>query len=674
MNASPAKWTRFRITIVFCFFVLAWVCILWRAFQLQVLDRDHLAGKAARECQRVIKINPVRGDIFDRRGEKLAVSLEADSIFADPTEVEEKSVAAAKLAVSLGLDRRRIAKSLRSKTSFVWLKRQVSPGETARVASLKLKGIGSLKESKRFYPNKRLAAQVLGFTGVDAQGLEGLESMYEEHLRGGVNSWLVKQDALRRTFLDRGTSSPQGLRGASLTLTLDRRIQYVTEKALNRAVKKYGARGGLALVVRPRTGEILASAVAPGYNPNAFRRYSPSQRRNRILTDIFDPGSTFKIFLVAVALEEGVVRPMDLVFCENGAYTVDRRVINDHHEYGWLTVNKIIKYSSNIGAVKIGEMVGPARLYSYLARFGFGRRTEIDLTGESPGLMRPYKRWRNLDAANVAFGQGVSVTALQMVMAMSALANDGLLMRPYIVSKITDSFGQVVKKTQPEIIRRVISSQTAREIQLMLRLVVEEGGTGVRAETRGYPTAGKTGTAQKLDKATKRYSQHKFFSSFLGFVPYQNPELTIFVALDEPWPKIYGGVVAAPVFNEIAARVLPMLNVPPTPAPPDQTLIVEADESGAAELRTKYEPPVITTVAGTDGDTRSVPRALVRASPMPGTMPNLGGLSMRRVMDLMSCYNVELKFMGSGRAVWQSPAAGRPLDAGQVCRIKFEQG
>ncbi len=676
MKVDPAKWTRFRILLVLGFFVLIWGGIIWRAFQLQVVEREHLAGLAKKECQRVININPVRGDIYDRRGEKLAVSVEADSIFADPASVEDPETTAARLSSALNLNSRDVLKKLKAQSTFVWLKRQVGPEESKKVAELNLKGVYSLQETKRFYPNKELAANLLGFVGIDSQGLEGLEIAYDEYLRGGCSSWRVTQDALGRTFLGLDSDAPPGFQGARINLTIDRRIQYTTEKALAKVVEDFNAKGGLAVVLRTKTGEVLASAVEPSFNPNAFASYSAAQRRNRVLTDTFDPGSTFKVFIVAAALEEGLVKPTDLVFCENGEVVIDRHTIHDTKPHGWLTVNKVVKYSSNIGALKIGEMLGPPTVHRYLERFGFGQRTGVDLPGESAGLLRPYKAWRKLDAANVAFGQGVSTTAFQMTSAMSAIANDGVLMRPYIVSEIVDSDGRVLKRNKPEAVRQVVSPQTAREVREMLRMVVEEGGTGTRAETDGYPVAGKTGTAQKLDPETKRYSDKKYFSSFLGFVPYEDPQLTIFVALDEPSPQAYGGVVAAPAFREIAEKVLPIMDIAPVNPTPEQLLMARAEESGSTVNRQTIQKIKDLAEALKEEAMAAAPapaEAEARPEPEAGAMPDLVGLSMRRVMEMMAGYNVDLNFTGSGLAVWQTPPPGQTIKAGQVCSVRFEQ-
>ncbi|MBF0531151.1 MAG: transpeptidase family protein [Deltaproteobacteria bacterium] len=599
------------------------------------------------------------------------------------------------LAKTLDMDRRALIQKLDEPSTFAWIKRQVSPDEVAKVAALGLNGIGFVKESKRFYPNKDLASHVLGFVGLDSRGLEGIELGYDEYLHGTPTHWRVQRDALGRTYLDRDIDGPDEIKGANITLTLDRRIQYITEKALAQAVEKFNAKGGMALVVQPQSGEILASAIVPDFNPNLYQTYAPAQRRNRVITDTFDPGSTFKVFIVSGALEDALVKPQDNIYCENGAYMIDRHVIHDTHPYGILPVSKIIKFSSNIGALKIGEKLGPARLHQYLNRFSFGQRTGINFPGESVGLLRAAKSWSRLDAANVAFGQGVSVTALQLTMAMAALANDGLLMKPLIVSRITDSSGQTIKSFEPEIARQVVSVQTARAMKEMLRGVVTEGGTGTKAESPGYPAAGKTGTAQKIDRATGTFSDHRYFSSFVGFVPYQSPKLVIFVGLDEPSLSSYGSTVAAPTFREIAQQVLPMLNVPPTlpePSPGNNSQLKVAATKPGQTKPVGENQPLVVQAAFKNGTTNknstntskkpngpatppNQPVQTADSGPAiaPGTMPDLNGLSMRRVLDKISGLDLKVDFTGSGQAVWQQPQPGASIQSGEVCQVKFEQ-
>lgn len=576
MKPTQAQWTRFRIYTIFGIFLAAWVGLIWRAAELQIHERDRYVTIAEKEYSREIKIVPVRGDIFDRNMEKLAVSLRVDSIYAVPPRIEDVGASSIKLARILKIDRRTLSRKLVKNKYFVWIKRKVDPDTAAQVRAAKIPGIYFYKESKRFYPNMSLAAHVLGFVGLDSQGLEGLEVSRESQLKMETASIMVLQDALGRKFQDRASQTKMDVKGASLVLTIDSRIQYAVEKALDRATKIHNAKKGMAVVVRPRTGEILAMAVSPSFNPNAFRSYSRSYWRNRVVTDAFDPGSTFKAFLVAAALEEGVVTAEDLINCEKGTLNIGRRVIHDSRPFGWLSVGEVVKYSSNIGAVKISRRLGQALFYDYLTKFGFGSKTGVDLPGESAGLLRPYDKWTDLDLANIAFGQGVSVTAIQMVMAIASLANDGVLMRPYVVSRVIDASGKTIQETRPRAVRRVVSPENAWKVRQMLRMVVEEGGTGVLAEPAGYLAAGKTGTAQKLDKKSGRYSTTKYVSSFIGIMPYKDPELAVLVALDEPGPAIFGGVVAGPVFKEIGEKVLPLLNIAPENNTPRLT---KTDES-----------------------------------------------------------------------------------------------
>lgn len=698
MIATEVKWTRVRLIVILSIFIVAWGCVVWRAFELQVLERDQLAEIAEKEGHKIVSLNAVRGDIYDRSGEKLAVSLELESVFAQPNKLENIRETANRLARIFGLNKKDLIKKMRPDKSFVWIKRQAAPEEVEQVKALDLAGIGYVKESKRFYPNNLLAAHVLGFVGVDNRGLEGLELGYDRYLRGGVNRCRVQRDARGRTIICQVDGVPQKNKGADVYLTLDRRIQYITETALERAVEKYGAKRGLAIVMRPKTGEILASAVAPSFNPNIFGQYSPAMRRNRVLTDTFDPGSTFKVFIVSAALEEGLVKPKDLFYCEKGQLAIGRNIVHDHHPYQWLTVNKIIQHSSNIGTVKIGNKLGPQLIHDYLKMFSFGDKTGIDFPVESAGLLRPAKRWRDIDTANVAFGQGLTVTAMQLANAMATLANNGVMMRPYLVSKVVDADGNMIFRNKPQFVRQVISPENAFKVQEMLRMVVTEGGTGTRAESPGYQAAGKTGTAQKLDQVTKSYSDDKYFSSFLGYLPYANPELVIFVGLDEPWPQTYGGVVAAPTFKEIAEQALPILNVSPespekeTKAPKwiqaemsgSETVVhkegklsnkvrVELDTSEMRQVATlaksiaREEMAYAAGVASTDSEKAALEPIV------PGIMPDFRGKSMRAVMEIMARCDIEYKLSGSGLAVWQEPLAGKPIKAGQVCKVRFEQ-
>jgi cell division protein FtsI (penicillin-binding protein 3) len=491
----------------------------------------------------------------------MAVSIETPSIAAYPGSIENKTKAASLLAKTLGLKRSLVQRKLTSGKHFVWLKRQASPKEAEAVKALKLHGVDFLPEHDRFYPNSTLAAQVLGFTGIDGHGLEGLEFYYDRQLNGGEHKVTILKDALGRGF-DADQLSGLQHAGNNLVLTLDRHIQYIAEQALSEAVAKYKAKSGLAIVMNPKTGALLAIAHDPVFNLNRYRKYNRSAWRNRSITDPFEPGSTMKIFSVAAALETGTMDSGTIFYCENGTYLVGSHTVHDTKSYGWLSLQQIVKYSSNIGAVKLVEKIGNQALFDSLKRFGFGGRTQIDSPGESTGSLSHYKRWTTVDAGAIAFGQGVSVTGLQLITAVAALANDGLLMQPHIVQAITDPNGRLIRNVEPKAVGQVVSAKTARTVRRIMRTVITPGGTGINAELDGYDVCGKTGTAQKIDE-NGRYAASKYVSSFVGFAPAQQPALAVLVIVDEPRGSHYGGVVAAPAFKKIIKESLGYLNIVP---------------------------------------------------------------------------------------------------------------
>lgn len=569
---------RLRAAIVGGFFFAWFLAIGVRAGYVQLYNGNWLSHQAAGRYEREVTLKGKRGTVYDRRHETMAMSIETTSVAAYPGMIADKMRAAADLARALGLEAKEVRRRLDSGRSFVWIKRQAGPKETAAVRALKLSGVGFLPEHSRFYPNGVLAAQVLGFTGVDGQGLEGLEFYYNGDLQGENATVTVVRDARGRGF---GTLAEQAAprAGGDLVLTIDRQVQFIAEQALTEAVSEYQAQSGMALVMVPRTGELLAVAQYPSFNPNAFGRSDRATWRNRAITDPFEPGSTLKIFSAAAALEHGISAPDTIYYCENGTYRVAGHTVNDTKPHGWLSLQQIVKYSSNIGAVKLVEQMGPRLLYTTLEGFGFGTRTGIDCPGESPGALSHYKRWTVVDTGAIAFGQGVSVTALQMIGAAAALANDGILMRPYVVQAVLGPDGQPVRTTTPEALRQVVSPQTALTIRRIMHSVVTEGGTGVQADVPGYAVSGKTGTAQKIDR-TGTYSRDRFIASFVGFAPTERPAIAVLVVIDEPGKAIYGGLVAAPVFSRIVRETLGYLDVPPGGHLPKLRVAVDAEVQG----------------------------------------------------------------------------------------------
>jgi cell division protein FtsI (penicillin-binding protein 3) len=526
-----------------------------------VLKGRQLQSKAAVRYTKAFSNTPKRGAIYDRNHAELALSIDVDSICAYPGQISSPEQTARKLAQALNLKRTAMLEALCSNKGFVWVKRHVDPAEVSTVKALELHGVDFVTESRRFYPLKTLAAQVVGFCGMDGRGLEGLEFYYDSFLTGRESRRTVLRDALGRGFTEK--PSYEGKPGYNLILNIDKNIEYIAEQALSEGVRKSWAKSGTALVVVPSTGAILAVAHVPRFNPNAFAQYEPWLWRNRAFTDSFEPGSTLKVLLVGAALESGVCTPVSEFYCEEGAYRIGRRVVHDVHRYGTLSLQDIVKFSSNIGAAKVGQKLGPAYYYHKLKAFGLGEKLGIDCPGEATGSLLPVGSWTEFDAVAVCFGQGISVSALQLTMAVSAIANNGMLMKPYLVQKITDIQGRAIESFEPIPLRQVISSENALRLARMMMRTVETDGTGVQASLRDYKVAGKTGTAQKADPAGGGYAADEYIASFVGFAPAENPAITVLVVIDEPKKGHHGGVAAAPVFRRIVRETLRYLKVPP---------------------------------------------------------------------------------------------------------------
>jgi cell division protein FtsI (penicillin-binding protein 3) len=550
-----------RAAIIGGFFMVWLAAIGFRAGYLQIYRGRWLSNKAAEQVEEKVTIYGKRGTIYDAQHQAMAVSIDTPSVAAYPGNMENKAAAAARIAKALGLKAGDVRRKLTSGRHFVWIKRQASPKEADAVRALAIKGIDFLPEHTRFYPNTTLAGQVLGFTGIDGHGLEGLEFYYDRELHGGEQTITVFKDALGRGFnADKLAGRQQA--GNHLILTLDGHIQYIAEQALADTVTAHKARSGIAIVMNPATGALLALAHYPFFNPNNYHKYDRFTWRDRAITDPFEPGSTMKIFNAAAALESGAITPGTIFFCENGSYTIGPHTVHDTKSYGWLSLQQIVKYSSNIGAVKLMEKIGRHTLFDGLEAFGFGDRTGIDCPGESSGLLSNYKRWTAVDAGAIAFGQGVSVTAIQLVTAVAALANDGVMMQPHIVQAVIDPNGRPIRTIEPAAGKQVVSADTAHQVRRIMRTVITEGGTGVEADLEGFNVGGKTGTAQKIEP-DGQYARNKYVASFVGFAPTERPALVVLVVVDEPQNGYYGGVVAAPAFKHIMQETLSYLNIAP---------------------------------------------------------------------------------------------------------------
>ncbi len=655
-----------RARIILGGLLFLYVLVVLRAFQIQVLGIREIRDRGAKQYCSTIPLLPKRGVILDRTGTELAVSLATKSIFVQPAKLHDPDKAAALLAPRVSRSARELRKLFAGEKGFVWVRRQM-PSTVAEEAVREVKqalcaldpdargnpsaveGIGAVEEPKRFYPNRELAASLVGFTNLDSEGMEGVELSMNRYLRGERGFLLCERDARGRLIVPATTPVEVNSKGHSVALTIDRNIQHVAESELQAAVEKYNARGGMAVVLSPGTGEILAMATAPSFNPNAPAGAPAEARKNRSLTDSFEPGSTFKVFTLASALELGAVSATDRFFCENGAYHYAGKVIHDTHRYGWLTVPEVVKFSSNIGITKINERMDGNRFYDMIRAFGFGSRTGIELKGEVPGLAPTRHGFDSrIRRATVAFGQGISVTPLQLAAGMAAVINGGKVMKPYLVREIRDPEGKTVFRGEPRELRRILSPKTSAQMREILGKVVEENGTGTQARIKGFLVGGKTGTAQKVEPGSGRYSATKRTASFIGFLPLNDPKLLILVVIDEPRGQVYGGVVAAPAFNQIAVKTAYYLGIQPT-----ETVALAAVRPSGPQAPGHATPVSTARTAGVM------------------VMPDLSGLSMGRVVDIMGGYSVKLSLAGSGVARAQTPAPGAVLVPGTECSVTF---
>jgi cell division protein FtsI (penicillin-binding protein 3) len=648
-SSFPWRETLRRRAVAAGVCLLVWtVAIEARLGWLQVVRHGELAARAERQQLRTVTAPAKRGDIRDRSGRLLAYSVDVDTIYAVPAEIADAPAVAQKLCRALdGCDRPRLAaltERLSRSGPFAFVERFVTPQVAARVAALDLEGVGFMKESRRYYPKKELAAPLLGYVGVDNIGLGGIEAAYDSVVRGRDGKVLLQTDARRRGFssIERSPTA-----GGTLELTIDEQLQHIAERELKAGVTEHRAEGGTAIVMDPHSGEILAMASYPTFNPNAFRSAPAGLRKNRAVTDLYEPGSTFKIVTASAASEEGVVKPTDPIDVSQGYIRFGARRIDDDHRYNVLSFADVIVKSSNVGAIKVGLRLGPERLGLYVKRFGFGRTTSPDFPGESPGIVWDPSRLNDSALASVSMGYQVGVTPLQMAAAVSAIANGGRLLQPRIVkATVRDGVRTAVEPTE---VGRPISARTAAELTSIMEDVVIDG-TGRQARIDGFTVAGKTGTAQKL--VAGRYSNSEYNVSFVGFVPSRKPVLAIVVVVDTPRNGYYyGGSVSGPIFKRIADASLRHLGVAPTVFPPPPVLV---DRDAVPE---PAAPQVITVSAVDDGH----------------TMPDLRGLSAREALRRLAARRIPARLQGAGLVVAQTPAPGAPLDAATTCALVLDR-
>lgn len=551
-----------RMTVVSVLIVGFGLALAGRLVHLQIFQHDDLLSQSRKQYVRTVEIVTGRGHIFDRNHSLLATNLDVESVYIDPREIFDPVATATTLARTLSLDPKDVLEKVQSKKHFVWIKRKGRLDEIARLHQLDLPGVGFIKESKRFYPRRQLAASTLGFVGLDNQGLAGIEHEQHSLLKGKLRRKVVEKDA-RGRYLQTGLGEdPMGQRNRDLVLTIDEVIQFYAEQELEKQVRESQAKSGLVIVMDPNDGGIYALASYPGFNPNNFAAFPRTLWGNPAVSNAYEPGSIFKPIVVAAALEEGIARPNDIFFCENGNYEVGGVHIGEaaNHKFGWLTLQNIISKSSNIGAIKVAEKLGENRFHEYIRNFGFGSRLGIDLPGETAGTVRDLSQWSGLSLASISFGHEISVSPMQMTTAMAAIANGGLLLKPHLTHAMLKD-GEMVTQPERQVIRRVLTRHTSRQMIDMLKQVVKNG-TGKQAAIPGFEVAGKTGTAQKIDPETHTYSTSAYLASFIGFVPADAPRLVILVMIDEPQKSYWGGEVAAPVFQRLAEKTLRYLHIP----------------------------------------------------------------------------------------------------------------
>jgi len=671
-----------RLLLVASLILICLVAVVGRLGYLQLICHSGYLARAARQQQRTIDITPKRGSIYDRNMDPLAMSIPVDSVFAVPIEVGDAQLAAQLLSRVLAIPSEVLEAKLESAQSFVWIARKVPPDKKEAVEALNLKGIYFQKENQRIYPKRDLAAHVLGFVDLDEKGLAGIEYELDSQIRGKSEKIVVMADARQRWF-DRVEAQRE--RGADVVLTLDEQIQYIAERELAAALAKTHALAGTVVVMHPHDGEILALANWPKFNPNAATEASAEARMNRAVTALYEPGSTFKLITLAAAFDQRIVRPEELFDCENGAVYLAGHRIRDHKPFGLLAVSNILAQSSDVGAIKIALKLGAPKFYDYIRAFGFGQLTGVDLPGESKGLLRRLENWSAISIGSISMGQEVGVTPIQLISAVSAIANGGFLYRPHVVGGLRRDNRALPREgvLTPVEPRRVIQPETAATLRRLMEGVILNG-TGTLAHLDGWTAAGKTGSAQKIDPSTGRYSRTQLIASFTGFAPINNPAVSILVSFDSPVGQHEGGQVAAPVFKRIAEQVLAYLDVPRDVPVEPQLIQVAYKDRNASNLAalsdlTPIDFAALPDLPPAESSGTNARRAMDKAPAMTVAVdegsdipvPDFSGKTMREVTETCLKLGVDPFLVGSGVAVSQTPAAGMKVRPGAKLTVQF---
>src|SRR6266446_1016128 len=668
--------------------IIAGVALLWMAAvfarlgYLQLYRHSEYLARAQRQQQRTIEITPERGAIYDRNMRPLAMSIPVDSAFAVPAELADEHLAARLLSSVLNIPPEALEARFESSRSFVWVMRKLPPEKAEAIAALNLKGIYFQKENQRFYPKRDLAAHVLGFVDVDEKGLGGIEYELDSQIRGKSEKIIVMADARQRWF-DGGEAQRE--RGANVILTLDEKVQYIAERELAAAMAKTHALAGTVIVMNPNNGEILGLANWPKFNPNVANEVPAEARMNRAVTALYEPGSTFKLITLAAAFDQGITRPGEVFDCENGAVYVAGHRIRDHKPFGMLNVADILARSSDVGAIKIALRLGAPKFYDYIRAFGFGQLTGVDLPGESKGILRRLENWSAISIGSISMGQEVGVTPIQLISAVSAIANGGMLYKPHVVAELRreNQLAPPEGLPAPAEPKKAIRPETAATLRRLMEGVVLEG-TGKLAHLDGWTAAGKTGSAQKIDPATGRYSRTQLIASFTGFAPIINPAVTILVSLDSPVGQHEGGQVAAPVFKRIAEQVLPYLDVPrDVPIGPRlvQAAYKNRETSDSATLEDftpadfsgqPDQPPAESPATKSKAGISQMPHVTVAVEEGGDIeVPDFSGKTMREVTEICLRLGLDPIVIGSSLATNQAPAPGAKVKRGAKVTVQF---
>ena len=674
------RFPRVRYVWIALLAVLWMGAVLARLSYLQLFNYSDYLARARRQQQRIVETSPKRGSIYDRNLRELAMSISVDSLFAVPSEITDADMVARLLARVLPDSEDEIQAKLKASRSFVWVARKLAPEKVERIQALNLRGLYFQKESRRFYPKRELASHVLGYVDVDEKGLGGIEYELDAQIRSKPGKLMILTDARHRWY-DRNEQSPQT--GGSVVLSIDEKIQYIAEKELARAIASTGAKAGNIVVQDPYSGELLAVANYPNFNPNAPGERAADARMNRAVAALYEPGSTFKLVTLAAALEEKITRPDEWIDCQMGAIYIAGHRIRDHKPFGVLNVSDVMAKSSDVGAIKLGLRLGAPKFYEYIRAFGFGQKTEVELPGESRGLLRSVDNWTPVSVGSISMGQEVGVTSVQLVSAFSAIANGGLLYPPRVVKGLRE--GDTVKPSAAVMPKRVVSPETAATMRRILEHVVLNG-TGNLAQLDGYTAGGKTGTAQKIDPATGRYHLRDHIASFVGFAPINTPAVTVLVTLDSPVGLYHGGDVAAPIFKRVTEQVLAYMDVPhdvpldsPRRGPRDRTdraQLIDVSDFSPAQMENAVasQLPVFPAepVLDPKRDPKSEPPPTVALAEGEGvSVPALVGLSVRNVTQECMKLGLNPVLIGTGVAVEQNPEPGQLVRRGERITIRF---